>query len=741
MASTILIKRSTGTTVPSSLEFGELAVTVGTGTQANRGDRVFIGDNNTTVQVIGGKYFTDLLDHVHGTLTANSSVIVDSNSKVNRFRVDDINFDSNVIETDTTDTDLVFRANGTGKLVIEDGQELEFGTTGDIEFKFDGTANVLRLDRVGANTPEFRLDDDLKIQFGSDGDAGIRYDATQLNVVRVDGADWQFDDGVAIQFNDLTDATSTTAAAIKIAGGLAVNKIAWIKELKVDDNAVIGTANTDTLTVNSTTTFKNPVTFEGTVTNSNVTINQTGQFNIDNLRLDGNTISTTSGSQIIIDPDPTAGDAAGELIIRGNLQVAGTTTTVNSTQMTVNDPIFNIGDSTSQKVISADAPASTTSINIDNPSGINTGSLVTGTGIGTGGRTISSIEVVFHVSAAFASAPSVGGPIYFYDGTTYEQIGTYQTATANTLRLTLLPTLSLRESAYYEGGKFTKANTGTPETIDVVKNSTDQTVFETTTLNLSSGISSSLTIGDIISISQGSNDGMDRGIQYTYHNGTTLKYGFFGYDRTGGQDGLGAFTFIEDATNTNNVFTHTVGGVGAVAIEKNDLDYLSGTTLVGAANQTYTNLSPTGGNGSGVKVTVARNGSGAISTVTITTAGKYYNEGDLLTIAGNTIGGSSGTDDLLLRVTTIVSTRGTVVIGDLELDNDLAVQFGGTGRSEFNTNGILYGNGIGELKETAAANMANPGIGPDVATSYQILTVTAAGVPVWTDTVDGGTFT
>ena len=94
-----------------------------------------------------------------------------------------------------------------------------------------------------------------------------------------------------------------------------------------------------------------------------------------------------------------------------------------------------------------------------------------------------------------------------------------------------------------------------------------------------------------------------------------------------------------------------------------------------------------------------------------------------------------------MRVITIASTRGTVVIGDLELDNDLAVKFGGTGRSEFNTNGILYGNGIGELKETAAANMANPGVGPDVATSFQILTVTAAGVPVWTDTVDGGTFT
>ena len=36
--------------------------------------------------------------------------------------------------------------------------------------------------------------------------------------------------------------------------------------------------------------------------------------------------------------------------------------------------------------------------------------------------------------------------------------------------------------------------------------------------------------------------------------------------------------------------------------------------------------------------------------------------------------------------------------------------------------------------------MASPGTGADVSTSFQVLTVTAAGVPVWTDTIDGGTF-
>ena len=738
MASTILVKRSTGTTVPSSLEFGELGLTVGTGTQVNRGDRVFVGDNNTTVQVIGGKYFTDMLDHVHGVLTANSGIIVDSNSKVDRFRVDDININGNVVETDTTDQDMIFRANGTGKIVVEDSQEFEFGTTGDIEFKFDEVANVLRLDRVGANTPEFRLSDDTKIQFGTDGDAGIRYDEASTDKVKVDGADWQFDSGVQITAADLTDATNRTNAAVMISGGLGVDKIAWIKELKVDDNAAIGTSNADQLTVESTTTFNAAVNFNGTNSYSGDT-SIVGQFNIDNLRMDGNTISTVAGSQIILDPDPVNGDAAGDLVIRGNLQVAGTTTTVNSTQMTVNDPVFNIGDTTSEKALTGQILANGTTLNIDNPSGIATGGLVTGTNVGSGGRTITSIDVVFHTGSAISGA-SNGDNIYHKRSGVYELLGTFVSQTASTVRITLASALSLRETAFYEETELAGGNTGTPAVAQINKDATDQSCFELTALTLNAGVSAQMEIGDFVTITQGSNDGMDRGIQYSYHNGSAIKHGFFGFDRTAGKDGLGAFTFIEDATNTNNIFSHTFGAVSAVAKEKDDKDYESGTTIVGQASQTYTGLSASGGQGTGIEFTIGRDGSGIITTITITAAGTYYEEGDLLTIAGNAIGGSAGTDDLKLRVTAITSNRGTVVLGELELDTDLRVEYGGTGRSEFNTNGILYGNGTSELLETAAANMSNPGITPDVATSYQILTVTSAGVPVWSDTLDGGTF-
>ena len=70
MASIIRVKRSTGTTAPGSLQFGELGLTIGTGTQANKGERLFVGDNSGNVDVVGGRYFTDLMVHAPGTVTS-----------------------------------------------------------------------------------------------------------------------------------------------------------------------------------------------------------------------------------------------------------------------------------------------------------------------------------------------------------------------------------------------------------------------------------------------------------------------------------------------------------------------------------------------------------------------------------------------------------------------------------------------------------------------------------------------
>ena len=559
MASNILIKRSTGSTAPGTITFGELAITTGAnGTQGNAGDRLFVGDNNGAAQVIGGRYFMDMLDHVHGTLTASSSVIVDSNSKIDTWNVDDITLNANVITTSTTDADLIFRANGTGKLVIEDGQELEFGTTGDVELSYNDSDAVLDIKRV-AGTPDLRIADDMKLNFGNAKDASIRYDETTSDKIQVEGADWNYGTGVLVNFADTTDASNVTTAGVTFAGGIGVAATAWIKDLRVDDNATIGTNNGDSLTVNSTTTFQNGVTFNGQ-TNISGSTQQTGDIQIDNLKLDGNSITTINSVQeLILDPDPTT-DAGGLVIIKGDLQIDGTTTTVNSASMSVNDPTIELGDPTTPVTMTAAASSGQNQVVVDAVDQLQVGDTVTSSVSGIpGGTTISAI------------------------------------------------------------------NTGTK------------------TLTLSNNLSQNMADDSVLVTVSGADDQLDRGVKVHYNASGTNKFGFFGFDRTGGADGAGAWTFIEDATDTNTVF----GVTGA---------------------------------------------------------------------------------------------RGTVVLGDLELDTDLEVQYGGTGVGTFTGNGILYGNGTNPVQVTAEANMASPGTGSDANTSFQVLTVTSGGVPVWTDTIDGGTF-
>ena len=65
----------------------------------------------------------------------------------------------------------------------------------------------------------------------------------------------------------------------------------------------------------------------------------------------------------------------------------------------------------------------------------------------------------------------------------------------------------------------------------------------------------------------------------------------------------------------------------------------------------------------------------------------------------------------------------------------LTVAQGGTGNTTFASNGMVFGNTTGALNSTAVAGSAS-----DQTWSNQILTVTNAGVPVWSSAMDGGTF-
>jgi hypothetical protein len=120
----IRIKRSTGTSAPGSLKTAEIAYAMGTGTQANAGDRLFFGKgddgagNATTVVVIGGEYFTNMLDHVAGTLTASSAIIVGADSKIDNLKVDNIDINGNTISSTDTNGNIVLSPNGSGTVDV-----------------------------------------------------------------------------------------------------------------------------------------------------------------------------------------------------------------------------------------------------------------------------------------------------------------------------------------------------------------------------------------------------------------------------------------------------------------------------------------------------------------------------------------------------------------------------------------------------------------------------------------------
>ena len=116
--SLIKIKRSSGTAAPGAIELGEIAYSYGAGTVVDGGGRLYFGTGSNATQVIGGKYFTDMLDHTAGTLTASSALLVDSNSKLDNLKVDDLDLNGSTISTTTSNTDLTFDTNGTGDYIF-----------------------------------------------------------------------------------------------------------------------------------------------------------------------------------------------------------------------------------------------------------------------------------------------------------------------------------------------------------------------------------------------------------------------------------------------------------------------------------------------------------------------------------------------------------------------------------------------------------------------------------------------
>jgi hypothetical protein len=111
------------------------------------------------------------------------------------------------------------------------------------------------------------------------------------------------------------------------------------------------------------------------------------------------------------------------------------------------------------------------------------------------------------------------------------------------------------------------------------------------------------------------------------------------------------------------------------------------------------------------------NGSGALETLSNTTF---------------VATGTGASNSTITSVT--VDAYGRFTAATFTAISGLTTGQGGTGQSSFTTNGMVYGNASGPLQVTAAAGTS------DQTFSNQIMTVTNAGVPVWSTTLDGGQF-
>lgn len=347
MAAKTRIKHLTSSTTnaPTILKTGEVGYSYGTGLQNNGGDRLYIGigaeDANgiaTEIVQIGGQYYTDLLDHVHGTLTANSALIVDSNSKLDNLKVDNLDLNGNTISSTNTNGDIILDPNGTGKLVLNN---VYINGTDDTlaEFIYDtvggavtgGTGITVTNSDVG-NTSTVSITD---ITF-TDGQAGTEYgSATAIPAITVNAQ------GQVTRLRTFNIATSLTVDGDTGSGAV---------DLLTDDLRIIGTSNeVVTVASKSGTDVTLQVGLPDDVTIGNdLTVTTDLDVGSGNFTVAGATGNTTIAGNLTVQGSTiNLGNDSGDTVtVAGNLVVQGTTTTVESTTITLDDPVIALADNT-----------------------------------------------------------------------------------------------------------------------------------------------------------------------------------------------------------------------------------------------------------------------------------------------------------------------------------------------------------------------------------------------------------
>lgn len=541
MATVIKIKNTDQNKLPLDgssnpvIATGELAYSsFTTSSQSNNGGRLYIGigDDSSTgfapnYQVIGGEYFTTMLDHVHGTVTASSAVIVDSNSKVDVWNVDNLVMNGNTLSINQT-------SNANGNLTIAPGGTGELVVTGNATV--NGTFDV-----VGATT----LTGNAQITGTLDVDgqstlASVNIEDLTDNRIVIAGTSGELEDDANFTFDGTTfkvgtsgtDKFRVTAATGNVitAGALEVDgAVDFNTTLDVDGEATLASAIIEDLTATR-------VVFSGTggalVDASTMTFNAgtntlaiAGAAEVDNVKLDGNTISTLTGT-LTLQPNANA-------------------ETIISSTSALRLPAGNSSERPSSAVTGQVRYNSTTTQFEGYSSGAWQG---LGGVIDTDQNTYIIAQPTSNLSVP---ASQQADTLYFVTGGAYQgKIDSASGWTLNNVNIDDNTIATTSGDLYLDPGN---TGSGSP-TGNVVVYGNLSVMGDTTTVN-----SNTITVDDPVFTLGGdtapsADDNKDRGIEFRWHDGSTAKTGFFGYD-----DSVSRFKFIADATNTSEVFSGDAG--------------------------------------------------------------------------------------------------------------------------------------------------------------------------------------
>ena len=654
MSTIIQIKRNSGTTAPatSDLVIGEMAYAYDASNDGVSG-KLYIeavnSSNAALIHTIGGKYFTDLLDHTKGTVTANSALLVDANKKLNELLVDNITIDGSDISSSNSNGNITLTPNGTGSVVINknDGFRLPVGNTSQ--------------------------------RLASPTSGQIRYNSQIAAFEGYAASSWGTLGGV-IDVDQDTKITAESAAG-------------------EDEDVLTFTAGGTALA----TFDANSADFaSGTV------VNVTNQLNVDNLRFDGNAItSTNSNGDITISPNGT-----------GNVSIGSDSLLIESAASETATVGIYAGEAAAALLVMSADDGDDNGDDWTFTAGTNN-TLAIGNDIS--GSLVSQIVLTPHATVA-SSTTAIVGALTVAGVTTFSgavNMGSQATTNVNidsgAIDAVTIGTNSAVTDLRVDNLKLdgnTVSSTDSNGNVIIAPNGTGNVVLNTDTLSISA------TEGEAATLLFQTDEGDDNGDDWTITNTTANKLTF-------NNDISGSVVELLSLTPHATAASSTAAFAGHVTIA-GDLTITGATTTASSTNTVITDklielANGASGSASGDVGLVLERGSEANVFI------GWDESINALVVGTGTFTGSTTGD--------LSHTLAAAKFGSLTLTTDLAVAEGGTGVSSFSNNGVLYGDGSNALDVTATPGAA------DASTSFQILSASSSnGVPVWTTSIDGGTY-